>query len=358
MKTSRHPPNSGFPRHLRDTRLFRKILKSQHAAAYDISASSKNPQQHGAPTYCTGRDSLNWMGPVQLQKKAEEQIITEIEITPPPPYYEDPEPRPAVREVTRVRPTAHETNHEARSGQSTSSLGTTVLTTLPPLPTTNHQRAATYSPFSSLDDIHLPRSTSTAALLPPPTAPTHLSATSYQPTRPTTPTHHHPPVSHLPTHASPLRSHPVHPPAAKPALPPLTRRAHAPVPALLSPIHEEPPPTPRPRLRSPSPTHSILRRTSSPTRPATKHVRFAADDADEGTARRGRDRIFLLPAVLASLVVVLALAEVLDGVSAAAVRVEYVAAFAVGCGIARGVGPAVVGGVEEVVGRAREEGWV
>lgn len=251
----------------------------------------------------------------------------------------------------------------------------TVLTHLPPIPplphksnNTRHSRHSTYEPFS-LDDIHLPRSASTSSLHPPlrrRSSADNLS--SYQPARPSTPSRYHrlSPLPALPTRATPLGSHPVQPPAA-PSKPTPRRKDFSSLIAtgVMSPIHEEPEPA-RGRSNTASSSTSssshapdkrpasILRRIDSsdsvsPHR-AGKKVRFE----DEGAApdRFNTDRLYLLPTVVASLLLVLAISEVIDSV-----RLEYALAFVVGCGIAHSGSAVVAEVVADTLQRARAEGW-
>lgn len=254
----------------------------------------------------------------------------------------------------------------------------TVLTHLPPIPPlphksnntrhSRHSRHSTYEPFS-LDDIHLPRSASTSSLHPPlrrRSSADNLS--SYQPARPSTPSRYHrlSPLPALPTRATPLGSHPVQPPAA-PSKPTPRRKDFSSLIAtgVMSPIHEEPEPA-RGRSNTASSSTSssshapdkrpasILRRIDSsdsvsPHR-AGKKVRFE----DEGAApdRFNTDRLYLLPTVVASLLLVLAISEVIDSV-----RLEYALAFVVGCGIAHSGSAVVAEVVADTLQRARAEGW-
>lgn len=398
MKTPRHPPGNGFPRHLKDSRLFRKILRSQHAATtHDASGPSKSPRHHGASMYCAGGDPLNWMDPEE-HKNISDQAVTEVEITPPPPYHEISQSRPAVRKVARFRTTTSDKTTDVRNVQPVTSLGSTslcipcttsncltenlatVLMHLPPLPHDTRiqgSRLSARDPFS-LDDMYLPRSVPNGNLstYSPSRVPLRRSSSadnisSYEPTRPRTPVRYHraAPLPSAPTRSSSLGSHPIRPQSnaaatkTAPSKPVLKRKDFSALIAtgVMSPIHEEPE-APRGRSIANSSAScrglekrpsSILRRADSsdsvsPNR-ASKRVRFE----DESMLEQFRkDRLYLFPTVIASLLLVLAISEVIDSL-----RLEYAVAFVVGCGIAHGGSTIVASTIGETLKRARAEGW-
>lgn len=75
--------------------------------------------------------------------------------------------------------------------------------------------------------------------------------------------------------------------------------------------------------------------------------------------RREQLLLFSAAVMVASLLLVLAFADVFDSARACAqvVRLEYVVAFVVGCGVAHWLS-GVAEAVGETLGKAREEGWV
>ncbi|KAL1638133.1 hypothetical protein SLS58_008970 [Diplodia intermedia] len=420
MKTSRLESTNGFPRHVRQNRLLRKLLKAHHAATYDRPAPSHS---------------------VQTEKKEIE--VPEIHVTPPPPYHDIARDAPAVREVPRFRPTVHP---DLCPAHSVASLGTTILANVPLLSPTHDNPG----------DMDLRRCASATTLLP---------RTTYQPA----PVRHHRSADNLLTlattsltPASPLGSHPVdpsspttassltdaeqqQPPPARQrrrtaAKPPSLKRASS-YPlisvSIMTPIREEPRSPCRPPTRTTTTTTTVTKTKTTTTTTTTataavaakrlpsilraspaanagtaprrlrreqqqqKRVRFspllthdgttgttgttttttitAAADDDETTSpttpslpHDGNSLALFATAVLAaSLLLLLAFADEVAGLMTTqqyyawewawewSARVEYALAFAVGCGVAHWL---AVSGVADVVGgtlgRAREEGWV
>ncbi|OJD30641.1 uncharacterized protein BKCO1_5800011 [Diplodia corticola] len=389
MKTSRLESANGFPRHLRQNRLLRKLLKAHHAATYDPPPAShpvQHPVQHA--TKC------------EQEKEIAERMVPDIHITPPPSYHEIPRSAPAVREVPRFRPTIHDPDPHLRAAHSVASLGSTILTNVPLL--------------SGLDEMDLRRCPSASTLLPP---------TTYQAAAPLR--HHRSADNLLSRHsssgpttlppASPLSSHPVDPssPPTEPdhqsaahhqqqrrrraAKPPSLKRATS-YPlisvSIMTPIREEPR-SPRPgaltTAASPRRLPSILRPAPSSRhrlRPSPKkRVRFSlSSDSDSDSVspaslihhpqyaqHHGQLTFLFATAAVASLLLFLFAVTVADDCVAGlawawrwSARLEYAVAFAVGCGVAHwlvaaGVGLGVGAGIDDVVGgtlaRAREEGW-
>ncbi|KAF9629417.1 hypothetical protein BFW01_g10620 [Lasiodiplodia theobromae] len=387
MKTSsRHSPTNAVSRHLRESRLFRRLLKAQRSkfagATYDVPAANLD------------------LSYTAKKKEDAERLVPDIQITPPPPY-ETLLSTPAVHDVPRFQPVIHEPKPNQQTAYSVASLNT-------PAPTNTLTRP--------LDDFSTPSlEPSSFEDMDPSSAPAFLPHT--------TPLRHHRSAENLRqsnpiflTRPSPLGSHPVEEelttdhsltkeqtlPATRyrrPTQPPLLRRASSypliPV-AIMSPIREEDPPRSplRPRAATvPADAHSaIIKRQShrppiisilrhTPTTSTTtsaphrqreqKHVHFEPSvipeeeeeevvDAPAPPLLRKEQLLMFSAAVMAvSLLLVLAFADVFDSARACAqvVRLEYVVAFIVGCGVAHWLS-----GVAEMVGgtlgRAREEGWV